>query len=460
MSYLLQSAYIIILNPLYRLTGKIGDQTRNTILFVLSLILFAYFACVRSFLLNPIVGIVLPSFCSRHIFGIVLLILLSVFSINQRLQHIEWNRIIIIPQLLMGLGIVITGFLHPIGDGYLTFGFMLLFVFPCLYFVWNNRRDYDWLFSILIYAMVVANLCMLLLHFYFAAKGELKMEYARCAGLMHNSNCFSMAGLELVLGSLYMLVTRRLNWPSFVLFTSAAGAGLGMILLGQMRLAIIILFFCLLATAIFFARYCEKPKGTMSRLFIGLMILFQLLLVTLLLVPINNTAVLNHAEYAANTQTEQEATEPIDENQDEIVERFDVQGQDANSFSSGRVIRWKLYGQALNLLGNDFDQYDLTEMTGGQAYPYAHNIFFEIGYRCGIPVGLLSVFMILVTGIIGLKYLFCNKRRTLYLLFPIFSVVAYAVEALLDCAALPFFQAEALLYYFAMIVFIDAQVNK
>ena len=458
MSYLLQSAYIAILSPIYRLTRKIDDAVRNTILFVLFLIVFVYFACVRSPILSPAVFGFLPTLCAKHLFGIALIILICIFSIDRPLQHVEWKKIIFIPQFVLGLGIVIIGFLHPIGDGYQTFGFMLLIVFPCLFFVWNNRRDYDLLFSILVYAMIVVNLCLFLLHFYYAAKGQLTIETVRCAGIMYNSNNFSLVGLELVLGATYLLAVQRPKLPLFILSCSAAGVGFGIIVLGQMRLAVIILFLCLFTVIFFYIKYCDKKsEGVFVRLFVGVFLIVQLLLLSFLLIPINNAAILSNTDVGQET-TGQTVVAPESPG---VVERFDVEGKDANSFSSGRVTIWKNYARALNLLGNNYDEYDKDIMTSGLSHgPYAHDIFLEIGYRCGIPVGLLSVFMLLVTGILALTYLFCNRNRTSYLLFPIIAVISYAVLSLLDCAVLPFFQAEVLLYYFAMIVFIDAQVNK
>lgn len=458
MNSIIQSLYIFTLNPIYRLTGKISVNIRNAVIFVIFLLFFLYFVFLRSTLLNPYLSNILPTMFARQLWGIVLLLLLSIFSINRQLQQVEWKMIVLIPQLLMGLGIVITGFIHPIGDGYQTFGFMLLFVFPCLYFVWNNRQDYDFLFKLLVYAMLIVNMCVFIISFYYAAKGQLTMEGPRCRGIMSNANCYSLIGLELVLGAVYLLAKKQCNWPLFVFLCSSIGTGFGIILTGQMRLAIIILFFCVLSSILFVI----KTKTTkiiitskmLIRCLIGVVIVIQMIMLSFALVEINNKAVasINEASQIANEQSDTADKPPT------VVDRFSVNGKDANSFSSGRVIRWKLYGKELNLLGNNFDEYDMDKMTAGQPYPYAHNIFFEIGYRCGIPVGVLSVLIIIITGIMALRYLFFKKYNNPYLLFPIMAVITYAIEALLDCAALPFFQAEDLIFYFAMIVFIDKTV--
>ena len=462
MGYLLQSAYINTLNPLYRLTGRINDRARTGILFVLSLIVFTYFVFKRSSALSPILSIFFPTTFDRHLFGIVLLVLLSIFSINQPLEHVEWKKVLFIPQFLMGLVMVIIGFIHPIGIGYQTFGFMLMFVFPCLYFVWNNRQDYDLLFDILVYAMLVANIGMFLYTFYCATKGELTMVGPRCVGIMGNVTCFSLLGLEMVLGAIYLLSVKQFKWSLLILLCSTMGAGLGVMIIAQTRFSFIILFLCMLASLIFVAKYrsVKINKRFWVHLLVGLFIIVQMTMLSVSLVQINTAAVESKIVAAQETTEQPTNPTPNSEESSTIIDRFSINGRDANSFSTGRIFIWKNYARELNVLGNNFDEYDLNKMTGGLSGPYAHNIFLEVGYRCGVPAGLLAVFILFAAGIIALQYLFLNKNKDLYLLFAILNMISYAINALLDCAVLPFVQAESLLFYFAMIVFIDARVNK
>lgn len=455
MSNFLQSIYIGILNPIYIITGLINDRIRDIIIFVIFLLIFLYYKCATSSILCIFVTPYLPTLFERHLFGCAMLSILILISVNRPLQHVEWKRVIIIPQILLGLGIIIIGFIHPIGAGYQTFGFMLLLLFPCFYLVWNNRRDYDHLFKIIIYAMLIANMMLFLITYYYAFQGQLTMQGPRCAGIMGNSNSFSMVGMEMVLGALYLLVTKRVDWIPFMLICCCTGVGIGIVLIGQMRIAVLVLLFGLLASVIFYLKYRGirnmRGKTMIVRLLIGLSIVVTMIILTYGMMQINNN-VFEENNKATQVETGQTADKQKSSN---IVDRFKIGGKDSNGFSSGRLVIWKNYAEELNLIGNNFDEYDMEKMTGGQPYPFAHNIFLELGYRCGIPIALLSLFMMFVTGIIALRYLFLPRGKDLFLLFPIISVIAYALEALLDCAVLPFFQAEVLCYYISMIVFID-----
>lgn len=457
MSYYLQSAYIKILNSIYSLTGKINERSRNRIIFVLFFVMFLYLIFYRAQISSSQIKEILPTQFEKHLFGCLMLILLTIISVNKPLTHVKWRNSILIPQLLLGAGMIVIGFAHPIGPGYQTTGFMLIFLFPCLYLVWNNRGDYDRLFTLLCYAMIAANLFLVLLTVYYALQGEAMMENVRFVGIMNNANGFCLIGLELVLGAMYLLGAHQYKWLISVLLYFIIGLGIGIILLGQMRVAIMVLFLCAVSLLVF----CMRNKRGIGyrtilvHLLVGAFFILQGVLLMSPMVLVNNAAI------EARTAVEQETSQAVEQEgtpqqSPSIVDRFDVTGKDANSFSSGRVVIWKNYARKLNLLGNNRDNYNIVEMTGIK-YPYAHNVFLEVGYRCGVPVGLLAVIMILIPGLIAIRYVFFKKNAERYLLFPIFAVITYAVEALLDCAFLPFFQAEALWYYLALSVFIDTR---
>lgn len=460
MSYLLQSTYIKILNPIYALTGRINENTRNRIIFILFLVIFLYLIFYRAPISSSQIKEVLETQFEKHLFGCVMLILLTIISINKPLTHVKWRYTILIPQLLLGAGMVVVGFIHPIGPGYQITGFMLIFLFPCLYFVWNNRGDYDRLFSSLSFAMIVANMFLVVLTVYYALQGQLTFEVGRCIGIMNNSNGFSLVGLELVLGAMYLLLSHQHRWVLSILLSFVAGIGLGIIIIGQMRIAVMILFVCFLSAFIFCMRNKRKTCYKKAlRLLVGAFFILQGVLFSLALVQINYAVVASEVDATQETtqETIPETTQPVETPPSpSIVDRFDIAGQDANSFSSGRVAIWKNYANKLNLLGNNRDNYNIVEMTGIK-YPYAHNVFLEVGYRCGVPIGILAVIVILIPGLIAIRYVFFKRNAERYLLFPIFAILAYALEALLDCAFLPFFQAEALCYYLALAVFIDAR---
>ena len=145
----------------------------------------------------------------------------------------------------------------------------------------------------------------------------------------------------------------------------------------------------------------------------------------------------------------------------DVTDRLiNTEGQDLNTYSSGRILIWGNYARNLNMLGHNFDEYDPLIYTGKKNLPFAHNIFLEIAFRCGIPVGLMAVLYYLICGVVCNKFIFVKSdSKQLYLLFPIISAIAFALEALLDCAVLPFFQAEALLFYIAVAVMIDKNEN-
>lgn len=78
---------------------------------------------------------ILFSFSQRELFGALLFALAAVFSMKGPLHPVRWKKRIFIPAMLGAIGLIVTGFMHPIGSGYMMFGFELLFIIPCFYFV-------------------------------------------------------------------------------------------------------------------------------------------------------------------------------------------------------------------------------------------------------------------------------------------------------------------------------------
>ena len=134
----LQKAYIACLNFIYdRKIRYIRKKTRRTVLWTVFLVLSLYFILLFS---NVFYRGVLFTNNQREIFMSVLLLTATVFSMDGELKPVAWNKWVALLTILGGAGLIFIRILHPIGDGYLIFGVMLLTVYPAFYLVWNGRK--------------------------------------------------------------------------------------------------------------------------------------------------------------------------------------------------------------------------------------------------------------------------------------------------------------------------------
>ncbi len=449
----LQKIYMILLKPAAKAVENISERGRERMICalfaVVFLITFLYSGETLLWWGVPHINL------KTNIVLTVALILTSVLSVKGELRPVVWRKAISVPLFLCGLGLVITGLIHPIGDGYLSFGFMLLFVYPLLYFVWTNRRDYSTLFMIISESFLGVSL----LYFVYSTvmmliRGSLK-HGRRFSGMMRNSNIYSMIGMVMFAISLYLLYEyffgrkRRRTTNKVIFCILAAVIGVTIMILGKSRACILASGINLLVTLFFVARYARRSRRINSerpstdviknRKKVLVMVIAVALIVSLVAVSLHQTE---------GGERRRRVT---------WYSRFVPDDEDLNGYTTGRVDIWKSYGRYLNLTGNNFDETDWADLTNNKV-GHAHNNFFEYGYRCGVPVALLFIILELMAGLISLRYLFYNERYRSDLLFVIIFMVIYALESMVDVATIPMERYAPLFFYFIVCPMLDRYV--
>lgn len=449
----LQKIYMVLLNPAYKAVENISERARERMICalfaVVFLITFLYSGETLLWWGVPHINL------KTNIVLTVALILTSVLSVKGELRPVVWRKAISVPLLLCGLGLVLTGILHPIGDGYLSFGFMLLFVYPLLYFVWTNRRDYSTLFMIISESFLGVSL----LYFVYSTvmmliRGSLK-HGRRFSGMMRNANIYSMIGMVMFAISLYLLYEyffgrkRRRTANKVIFCILAAVIGVTIMILGKSRACILASGINLFVTLFFAARYArgsrrlnsERPNAAVikNRKKILVMVIAVALIFTLAVVSLHQTEGGERRRHVT------------------WYSRFVPDDEDLNGYTTGRVNIWKSYGRYLNLTGNNFDETDWADLTNNKV-GHAHNNFFEYGYRCGVPVALLFIILELMAGLISLRYLFYNERYRSDFLFVVMFMVIYALESMVDVATIPMERYAPLFFYFILCPMLDRYV--
>lgn len=466
MTDIIQDFFISILNPVYSVTGRISEKIRNLIIQILYIGIFGMYIAFRAKIFkHAFYRVLLQDASTRYIFCTIVLLIIAVLTINAPLHKVNWRQSILISQLMTGLGIIIISFLHPVGAGYRLLGVQLVFIFPLFYFIWNNRADYSKLIQPIIYSVIFIGILFYAGTYLMAFRGRVVVEVlGRVAGVMPNANSYSLIGMELVLGGFYLLAAQGGKWTNTCISGIIIGMGLGIVAGGQMRIAVLTIGICIFFTIYYCIRFFRNraSKKMVVHAIVIVLLAGAMIQLTAMMIHINQQAI--NRKQGAESATE-EIAQPIEiaevPDEPDVTDRLVMtEGQDLNSYSSGRIWIWQNYYNALNLLGNNFDEYDPMQFTGKKGLPFAHNIFLEIAYRCGVPVGLMAVLYYVICGWVCIRFLFARSdNKQPYQLFPIIFAIAFALEALLDCAVLPFFQAEALLFYIAVAVMIDKEVE-
>lgn len=434
----LQRIYIALLNPIYsKHISKMDTSLREAYL------KFIFYGFQIYFILYFSRGFkrILFSQNQRELLGVALIILATVFSIQEPLRQVKWKKRIILPLLLGAIGMIITGLMHPIGSGYMVFGIGLLLVFPGFYFVWNNRKDYETLFDI----VASTNLEVGTLYFFYCMttyRGDMIITNGeRFQGSVTDPNLYSLVGMAMVCSAMYMIYRRRREklYVTFCVLTLLMG--LVVVILGQSRSGLMVAIAAILITGIFTLKNVKRAHIANSKMVLVVGIAILICIVSGLAIKATNVGVGN------------------DSTDNGFIERFSFKGKDLNTFTSGRADIWANYAGKLNMTGNDFEEIDWEEMTG-DTVKHAHNNFLEYGYRCGIPVAVAFTLLELFAGLITLKYLFARKWNRECYLFAVIFMCMYAVMSMIDIATIPMERYAPFAFYLILAVLMDADENS
>lgn len=446
--YHLQDFLIRIINNMnidYRLSKK-----NNAIILVCCFLLVGYFV---AFFSMPFKILLTKSHTINHILCTMILALLMIASVKQPLTRVKWNKALFYSMVLAGTGLVLVSFIHPIGSGYRGFGLMLMFVFPCFYFIWNNRMDYNTLYESLSLATTLIGVAYFILCIILAFGGNLsELAKGRINGTFYDANLFSMLGMVMISSSLYMMLRRSKDKYWFVFSTISHGVGICIVVLGASRLSMLVAAGSWATFIVFYIKSRrfqlnkKVDRTVVARIVIVLMVSIAFAYLAKPIYNLNQKQTLRFNKEAVledNNISEQDETSAID--------RFKVNGRNLNDYTAGRYSIWINYAKKLNLTGNDFSKTKWKELTGIYQVHHAHNNFFEIAYRCGIPVACFHIIFELIAGIICLSFLFKKKYTNPAYYYAVVFMMTYAIQSMFDIATLPFERLSPFYFYIALL---------
>ena len=477
---LIQNLYIFILTPIARLTGKMDDGVRNICLQIVIILYPIHFFLFYSY---PKLGF--PKFGWEkwilvvQISGCFLLLLLIFFSLDRIPKRIEWNKWILYPFIICGLLMLLISFLHPVGPGYRIFAVMIVIMYPCLFFVWNNRSDYESLYDPLARALSVICLFVYFYCFFIAARGDFSIINGRCAGPITNSNLFCFFGVFGSCGAIYLLIKNYHSWLRYLFYSVSIGCGYAIIWMGESRTSFLACTACLVIAMFFFIRYSDK-KTTLEyllKVFLTIVIVLFTIIMATLWVDIQKSAEELESQQITSTTSDASATteapdpSATSEASDvpaEHSETTDSQGGESlfdrlfsgsyntSTYSSSRLLIWRGYAQFFNLTGNNVAEADWDALSPIQE-KRPHNNFFDMAFRFGVPIGILFILIELIACVKALQLLFTNRKRETVLLFPVLLIAIFFVFSMFEIAVIPFEREAPCYYYLALILLVDAK---
>ena len=427
---IIQPIYKFIFNGTYKLTRNIPLKVRysvvNVCLFILTG-LFFYQCGVESLGFNP------GTVQTRTVIGVIAIIVACIFSINKKMEYIKWNPWIVYPYYVAAIIMVVTGYQHPVGQTYLEYAWIMLLVFPALYFVLNNVGEYEKYFNILAKSIVIQGGVIILLTYFMRPINAMTYINNRYLGLTTNPNFLGMVGLIVTTSTLYLIATSKKKLPIYILIN---GIFVAFIWLSVARTAIIALVLQFIAWSIMVLRTSLKKERTKS-----LILICSTFVILVVSVPIVETTLTTIGTTVVPVAS-------AEEEQSNLEKRIDLKNKTIAEISSGRDFIWKQYVEHFNLWGNDYENFAIKLPSGGYL-KNAHNTYIDISFRSGVVAGLAYlIFMTAVLAVMNIN-IFNNKNKK-YMIFAVMAVIAYFIESILEIQVLPFNRGIVLMFYLSL----------
>ena len=449
MYMILQRLYITAFSWVYNQTcGIIDEKKREWGLQIVCFMIPVFFLMIY----GGVVGhLGLTTQFNRHLVGCGIILLIMFFSIDRPQKPVRWRMILFVPLIVCAIAMLFVSFIHPVGEGYRVFVFFLIIILPGLCFIWNNRRDYYRLYDCLSIAIGIVGIIYMIVCIVGVLSGYDFYREGRFRGTLAHAGGLSLFYTSVICSGLYLIVRQTKNIKVFLLSGAFLGTGTGMLMIGQGRSCILAAVTCIFAAVIFSRKNKKNRKKWDRDVKLKFFLLFMLSIFIAVGIPQGDRYIDQSKDISIAQVEQSNADADVKADDSKAVERFTAKGVDINQFSSDRIRLWTLVWNHLNLRGNDVTKQSIRDLSQNSWQIYAHNVFLEIAYRFGIPVGVLFLIPELVAGIIALIYLFSKGNKETYLIFPIMFIIVYAYESMLDCAGMPFILECSLYYYLSMI---------
>ncbi|NLD19047.1 MAG: hypothetical protein GX663_02210 [Clostridiales bacterium] len=437
----LQRFYMLVLNPIFIVTGRINEKHRNVVIFICMFLIMS-----QIFLYTTYEKYGIPfGYAKLFIVNTVLLMIAIMFSVKAPLCVVKWNKAIYMPWFIFALLVAATGIHHNVTGAFLFFAGLMVIIYPCLFFVWNNRKDYMTLFNICSESIIT----MTVIYFVICLVTSPYQGAEAYFGISVNPNSVGVLGVAGVISSLQLMCTEKKRlWVYCVVF----GMSCTMIYLSASRASVIAGFCSFVVFAICCFRGLDKEKPEIIRKTIMFAVVIIVVLISIVgykYVLVNVTPQISSAIVAKSVDKQLDDKMVTDvKGSSYLIDKFQ-KGDDVNTFSSGRITIWKEYISKLNIIGNERGNDGLYIPSSGIKMA-AHNTYLEIAYRSGIFAGLLYGWIAIYSAVYTFRFLFGKKLFDIKLSLIPMAVMAFGVLSNLERAIYPVEKVHIFLFFIAL----------
>lgn len=461
----LQDLFILLLKPWIPIVGHLSEKVKYRLItacFIVDLVLF----CIVRY------GLHKESYFYNTIFGVFLMFIIAILSLDRSLVHIRWRRSMTMAWFGMCIVFTISDILVP--KKMCGLGVILALVFTGVFFVWQNHTRKDLLWKCFKDAVKISFWIMTIISFLFRPYHE----GIRYAGIFTNPNTFALylyVIIAVFLSDLDWIVETGRNWRKNIETYLGLGISVFYLEMTQARTSIvailaIVLMWVLLR--VYLGRKTHLWKSFLSNLII-------VAATCVIMIPIGTIALksipnwVGHPiQFAGESHFGNEIQDPVKDPGEvvvpeyENVERTETGGKDTivpqnawerfwfnikysqglNAITNGRIHIYLAYLDKMNYKGHK----TTSMFVDGEKKNHAHNNWIQFGYTYGVFSMFFYGIITILSVAFSLKFYLTRRRKNATYAFLIPAIcVGFVVATLMECLFLPFEVFPAFAFWFA-----------
>lgn len=454
---ILQRLFILVLKPFYCLTKDIPERAKEIVISICFSIIFV----MEIFRQKDFPVFFSLNHNERCEIGCCLLFIIIIMSVKDELVVTKRCNLLAYLWIACGGIIMIISLLHPVGNGFRGLSVLMAGGFPCLYFVWNSRGDYNKLYELMAKAIVFTGgiyfvFCVMFMPFYTSY-----FHGNNYLGLTHNANFLGMVCTVVICAAQYLILMEAEQSKRHMLICGIAYMYLAMT---GSRTSLLAAFAALAIFAVFyFKRSIQKTDNyddrRDSRYRMAKLICLILFFITFTFIgqPIRDYCIIDYTgiPVAGEIHWNEPVASTEESSQSAVTSDFVAPVAAASAelsildgLSTGRITIWMNYIEKWNLLGNDANKRLMIEEYGTREW--AHNTFLEMAYRTGLPNGFIFFGIEILTVIYALLLMIRKKYREPYHFIAAGGSIVFFIYANLEITVFPFASPQVLLFYMAV----------
>lgn len=447
----MQTVFLFLLKPFVSLSKKMAETLKSRLIqfsfFMIMILVYLQHTGISDSILQVLP---LPSIV-RYVFfdllGCVFMAIIVVCSIKGPLQRMRTNAFLTLIWAGMCVFFLASALITSLDWAGVTLIFA--FVFPCLYFVWNNRGDYAQLFSLFMKGVFPFHILFFIGSMLFSPIGS-----GQYRGLFTNAN--SLGQYLTLMFPLFLFeygsVMHEKRLRTKIKPLIGLGTTVAFILFSASRTAILsnLIVFAVWLIAKFL--FEQKENGVQAIIRTVMMRLLPLVLAIALSLPVSfglikgaTTVVYTTLSHFNLLPEEYAYLDPTLGNQlDVLARRMETDGKDADQLSTHRTLIWKAFSSRILPFGHERGKIYVHEY--GVAGT-AHNSIIQIAYDSGMGTVLFYFAINAYTGFRAVLYYLRRRKTDSHALFPLLMMPGYLATSLLASCYAPFAYGVALAYW-------------